>query len=691
MNTPRRKKLWILLALVAAVPVAAVLALDVFHAFSVNMPEVAAVDPAHRDDLLEKQGWTRGWGVKPLTQAQWFHHTPQGTIILPYDWFVALERPEVTLLSRPGRFVEGDYLQRFGFLPSERDPGMNPDNLPIGFAKDDHFRDPTHPGVPPYRAVGLTCAACHTGEIHYQGVGGDLRAVRVEGAPAMIHTAEFQKAVGLALAFTDRLPTRFQRFADRVLGPKKGDAAARATLRSDLRSFIKLKQEEQSYAEKKNLNPLDPGFSRTDALGRIGNRVFGPLDQENLTVADAPVNFPHLWGTPWFDWVQYNASIRMPMVRNIGEALGVGAVVNIAEADSKNWYASTVNVVGLHMMESQLGGNQPFEGLRAPRWADTGLPAIDPARAERGAGLYRKFCQSCHLPPVDELKADLARDDPAHWQTESERGGKKYRVLKLQKSDLQLIGTDPNQAINFYRRLAYVNGKTVSASKGLYNVTGFVRQKFYRENGLDAARAFEFDRFRPFDDAKIQEGKYNLDDEGVISKTIVPRLAYKARPLDGIWATAPFFHNGSVPNLYEVLLPAAERSASFYLGTKRLDPERVGFVTGRLPGGFLLNTALSGNRNTGHEFRNMTLVELEQARGITPPPARRGSEDDRWARVLGLAPTAWRPLPPGERRAKVRHATWSLLRERGFVMKGLIGPGLTEAERWDLVEYLKSL
>ena len=30
-------------------------------------------------------------------------------------------------------------------------------------------------------------------------------------------------------------------------------------------------------------------------------------------------------------------------------------------------------------------------------------------------------------------------------------------------------------------------------------------------------------------------------------------LAYKARPLEGIWATAPYLHNGSVPNLYELL------------------------------------------------------------------------------------------------------------------------------------------
>ena len=33
------------------------------------------------------------------------------------------------------------------------------------------------------------------------------------------------------------------------------------------------------------------------------------------------------------------------------------------------------------------------------------------------------------------------------------------------------------------------------------------------------------------------------------------KLEYKSRPLDGIWATAPYLHNGSVPNLAELLKP----------------------------------------------------------------------------------------------------------------------------------------
>ena len=79
-------------------------------------------------------------------------------------------------------------------------------------------------------------------------------------------------------------------------------------------------------------------------------------------------------------------------------------------------------------------------------------------------------------------------------------------------------------------------------------------------------------------------------------------LAYKARPLNGIWAGAPYLHNGSVPNLYELLLPAAERSETFYIGSWEYDTERVGYANRPEPGAFLVDTTLPGNSNAGHEY-----------------------------------------------------------------------------------------
>ena len=79
-------------------------------------------------------------------------------------------------------------------------------------------------------------------------------------------------------------------------------------------------------------------------------------------------------------------------------------------------------------------------------------------------------------------------------------------------------------------------------------------------------------------------------------------LQYKAGPLNGIWATPPYLHNGSVPNLYALLSPVAERPKTFYLGNREYDPVNVGYRAEEFPGGFKLDTSIRGNSNSGHEF-----------------------------------------------------------------------------------------
>jgi len=79
-------------------------------------------------------------------------------------------------------------------------------------------------------------------------------------------------------------------------------------------------------------------------------------------------------------------------------------------------------------------------------------------------------------------------------------------------------------------------------------------------------------------------------------------LQYRARPLNGIWATPPYLHNGSVPNLYQVLLPPEQRSKLFYVGNREFDPRNVGFEFGFAPGAFKLDTSISGNSNQGHTY-----------------------------------------------------------------------------------------
>ncbi len=86
---------------------------------------------------------------------------------------------------------------------------------------------------------------------------------------------------------------------------------------------------------------------------------------------------------------------------------------------------------------------------------------------------------------------------------------------------------------------------------------------------------------------------------------------YVAPPLDGVWATAPYFHNGSVPTLHDLLRPADQRPRFVRLGRLEFDPVKVGVkqpdLTGDsypdyVDGEFILDTARPGNRNTGHAF-----------------------------------------------------------------------------------------
>ena len=115
-------------------------------------------------------------------------------------------------------------------------------------------------------------------------------------------------------------------------------------------------------------------------------------------------------------------------------------------------------------------------------------------------------------------------------------------------------------------------------------------------------------------------------------------LAYKARPLEGIWATPPYLHNGSVPNIYQLLSPVTERDRKFHVGRREYDPVTLGYVTTPLStNAFWLDTSIEGNTNVGHEFR------------------------------AGYIP--YKPGNPPQ--------------------FGVIGPELTPDERWQIIEYLK--
>jgi hypothetical protein len=87
------------------------------------------------------------------------------------------------------------------------------------------------------------------------------------------------------------------------------------------------------------------------------------------------------------------------------------------------------------------------------------------------------------------------------------------------------------------------------------------------------------------------------------------KLVYKGRPLNGIWATAPYLHNGSVANLYELLKTPAARMKTFKVGSREFDPVNVGFETSS--GKSTFDTSLKGNSNSGHVY-GTKLTEVQK-------------------------------------------------------------------------------
>ena len=130
------------------------------------------------------------------TRMEWWY-TSQGARIVPYDWFLALERPDSQeLVSSKAN------LEQYRFVAWPADPKWNPDGLPIGFVAD---KDATSGA----RYIGVTCAACHTGKIVYQG-----KEYVVEGAPA--HHGISRRRAGEAFKTTSRHTPRHRHGPPRV-------------------------------------------------------------------------------------------------------------------------------------------------------------------------------------------------------------------------------------------------------------------------------------------------------------------------------------------------------------------------------------------------------------------------------------------------------------------------------------------
>jgi hypothetical protein len=105
--------------------------------------------------------------------------------------------------------------------------------------------------------------------------------------------------------------------------------------------------------------------------------------------------------------------------------------------------------------------------------------------------------------------------------------------------------------------------------------------------------------------AAATEANRRVKEMGINRPDMVKLEGYCSPPLDGIWLRAPYLHNGSVPNLRELLEPEDKRTKVFYRGYDVYDPVNVGFITQGPEAervGWKLDVTERGNGNQGHTY-----------------------------------------------------------------------------------------
>jgi hypothetical protein len=632
-----------------------------------------------------EQGWR-------ASDSLWFYNTSQGSAVLPYDFFMVLRQADSDELFRSNKNID-----KFRYLP-QKPTFFNPDGLPVGFVKET-FRGKDY--------AGYTCAACHTGQVNYQG-----KALRIDGGPAMADMVGFLTELRKAMTAAQSGDKQKAFVADVI--KLNNDYSSEKQVMDDLKKWT----DTVALYNVVNHSDVDYGHARLDAFGRIYNRVLQhainkdqvarqlalvvvPRGQqfqrlltqeqidkvldgvgqrlvlddddfalivkrlfskepgypgiglkEYLYVRDqifnppnAPVSYPFLWDIAHSDFVQWNGladnASAGPLGRNTGEVIGVFGILDWGKDDS--WYAwlsklslaaklsgqsdkkevvqfaSSINLFNLQRLESSL------RSLKSPEWPfcrnDKGeyyLPPgdknplspsdkdycqgkdtrFDEARRQRGELLYVANCQACHVL-VDRaawdrivvgnmLKVSKAGTDEAMAENSVNYSGKSGNFKDTYQSvDVGHVVVEEN---------APVVQILTAATKGVVGTPD--HEKWLIRRWVEYVYVLLSSLGDNSIKSSVKKGDYDPD---TMAKPYASLAAYRARSLNGIWATAPYLHNGSVPTIYDLLLPPEQRPTSFQVGAREFDPDKIGLKSAGY-NGFEFRTGQRGNKNTGHIY-----------------------------------------------------------------------------------------
>ncbi len=557
-------------------------------------------------------------------ELQDWYHLSQGTEVFPYRFLQAIKDFDT---GKP--FIED--LNRFGFI---LDP-KSEYGVPIGMSVSD-TRDLRFAGV---KMIGLNCSACHTAQMTFGG-----KTVRFDGGTNMLNVRAFSKGIKQSIGKTISNPVELLGFiarlaqqdldilADAPLAKRLGASLMPApvtTRTSGLMRRVAAKTEKPlekvfasaaletigrelarppinlrkglvtsstagklaDSAKRKLADDLappaamlqrlrfpvvlpiqaefadsihnlvttvrllrarleiltqtgeddSPGHGRVDAFGAARNRLF-PGDSITL---NAPVRFPFIWEIPLLPWYHWDGNTTSALERNVGEALGVGVVVDV---DTKE---STLQLANLKKLESYAFN------LKVPAWPAKIFGDIEDGQVAKGKVLFDKHCLRCHAIPA--------------------KGKIEDKIVPVEDDmDPQPLGTD---------RLRVDNIRTPVKDKNFFDAISPILKDVLRVAGEPIP------------------GNENLWRPSTTNQPDL-KVGYPNRALRAVWASPPYLHNGSVPSIYELLLPVAQRTKVFAVGHREYDPRKLGYELRLVADATstLMDTGVLGNHNTGHVY-----------------------------------------------------------------------------------------
>ncbi len=611
---------------------------------------------SHSTPVYLQQGWSE-------SDSLWFYNTTQGSAVLPYDFLMVLQRA-----NSKERFLSNKNIDKFRYLP-QKETFFNPDALPVGFVKET-YQGKDYIGFT--CAACHTAQINYNGQaIRIDGGPSmaDMAGFMAELENSLRATLKGEKQktfVENVLALDNDYDTKDEVIADlkqwlerRYLyntinhsrvkyGYARLDAFGRIYNRvlqhvinkKQLATLLALitrptGQRLLSDTEIGNvLEGVNETIIRDDQFALIINRLQSKQSgypglslKQMLRVRNAifnepnaPVSYPFLWDIAQSDYVQWNGIASNagvgPIGRNTGEVIGVFAILdwkaNDPDFSLSAWlsgqknkkqhidFKSSVDLTNLQRLEAHL------RKLQSPQWPDM-LGKVDKVKARKGQLIYAKRCQSCHeiidredaerLVTAKMMGLKKAGTDPAMATNSVSYTGKSGNLKHTYQ------GTDVGTVI--IAETAPVAQILTSVTKGVVATPD--ADKWFIRRWADWAYTLVMSFTQNNIKASIKSGSYTPD------TTVNPYnslLAYKARSLNGIWATAPYLHNGSVPTLYDLLLLAKKagdpddgeyRPDEFIVGSREFDPVKVGFKSSGYKG-FKFRTSQAGNKNTGHEY-----------------------------------------------------------------------------------------